>query len=201
MEIKGQKVLHSTYGEGVITWYGGDPANNNKYILVACAEKELKLPFPSAFKKHLVAIDKAFAEHVQNEINLQAVTVDTDTNQRTATISCFKKNKQNHNPLTYCSKNTFTFVREEAGNKERNRYGFIIYDNENRFVAVAAMHTDKRGVAYGQAELCFFDRYASEFGQWRLVSIGKQRLSYARLTSILNEKGSFTATLDPRKGS
>ena len=201
MEIKGQKVLHSTYGEGVITWYGGDPANNNKYILVACAEKELKLPFPLAFKKHLVAIDKAFAEYVQNEINLQVVTVDTDTNPSTATISCLKENKQNHKPLTYCSKNTFTFVREKAGNKERNRYGFITYDNENRFVAVASMHTDERGPAYGQAELCFFDEYVPEFGQWRLVSINKERLSFNKLIKLLEENGSCKLTIDPRKGS
>ena len=74
-------------------------------------------------------------------------------------------------------------------------------DNEGRIVAVAAMHEDKRGAAYGQTELCFYDEYNSEFGKWRLVAISKERLPFSKLTEILKANGSYKATIDPRKGS
>ena len=113
-----------------------------------------------------------------------------------------KKNvNQVQSPISYCSKNTFTFLSEERFNKERNRSGFTTLDNEGRVVAVASMHTDKRGPAYEQAELCFFDEYVSEFGQWRLVSINKERLSFNKLIKLLEENDSCKLTIDPRKGS
>ena len=121
----------------------------------------------------------------------------------TREIESLQKNAQPqvHKAITYCSKNTFVFKNEKRFNKERNRYGFITLDNEGRIVAVAAMHEDKRGAAYGQTELCFYDEYNSEFGKWRLVAISKERLSFSKLTEILKANGSYKATIDPRKGS
>ena len=199
MEIVGQRVLHPIYGEGSITWYGGDAANDHKYIVVSFTEKEMKLPFPSTFKKHLEALDEAFAQSVREELKKQSSVA--TSKEQACLPSSSKTHVQTHKPLTYCSKNTFTFTDDKISNIERSRYGFATYDNENRLVAVAAMHVDKRDVSYGQAELCFFDRYRSEFGEWRLIAINKQRMSFERLTDILMEKGSFTATIDPRRGS
>lgn len=108
---------------------------------------------------------------------------------------------QGRKTTTYCAKNTFTFKNEKRINKARNRQGFTALDNEGRVVAVVAMHEDKRGVAYGQAELCFYDEYVSEFGKWRLIAIDKERVSFEKLTKILEENGSYKATIDPRKGS
>ena len=45
------------------------------------------------------------------------------------------------------------------------------------------------------------DEYKEDFGQWRLISIDKVRLSFERLKSILSQHESFETTVDPRKGS
>ena len=63
------------------------------------------------------------------------------------------------------------------------------------------MNDDERKPSYGQAEICFYDEYKEDFGQWRLISIGKIRLSFKRLKSILLQQGSFVTMIDPRKGS
>lgn len=129
-------------------------------------------------------------------------TASKTQNPKPHSINSVKKSvNQIHKPITYCSKNTFTFLQEEIFNHERNRKGFITLDNEGRVVAVTAMHADERGPAYGQAELCFFNEYKSDFGQWRLIAIDKERISFSKLTKILKENGSYTLTIDPRKGS
>ena len=64
-----------------------------------------------------------------------------------------------------------------------------------------ATDDDKRKQSYGQAEICFFDEYVDEFGQWRLVSINKERVSFKELSKILDQQGDYELTIDPRKGS
>ena len=77
----------------------------------------------------------------------------------------------------------------------------MTFDKTGRHVGVTFMNDDKRKSSYGQAEICFYDEFKEEFGQWRLVAINKERLSFHKLTNILEENGSYEATIDPRKGS
>ena len=209
MEIVGQQVSHKTLGSGVIISYYGMEENGKNYILVRFESKEARFPFPKVFEKTLSSVDAEFDVFVKEELSKiskrsEFVLHDTTNidNAKSDTGGGRKKNvNQVHRPISYCSKNTFTFLLEKRFNKERNRSGFSTLDNEGRIVGVASMHTDKRGPAYGQAELCFFDEYVSEFGQWRLVSINKERLSFSKLIKLLEENGSCKLTIDPRKGS
>jgi hypothetical protein len=57
----------------------------------------------------------------------------------------------------------------------------------------------QREAAYGQAEICFFEEYEADFGVWRLVSINKERLLYKKLTEVLEDKGLYKITIDPRR--
>ncbi|MBE6532029.1 MAG: hypothetical protein E7676_00785 [Ruminococcaceae bacterium] len=140
-------------------------------------------------------------DQITREIESLQKTAQPKVEKSAFTGAIKKSQPQVHKTITYCSKNTFVFKNEKRFNKERKRHGFITLDNEGRIVAVAAMHEDKRGAAYGQAELCFYDEYNSEFGKWRLVAISKERLSFSKLTEILKANGSYKATIDPRKGS
>ena len=77
----------------------------------------------------------------------------------------------------------------------------MTYDKTGRNIGVTFMNDDKRRSSYGQAEICFYDEYKEDFGQWRLISIDKVRLSFERLKSILSQHESFETIVDPRKGS
>ena len=209
MEIVGQQVSHKTFGVGVIISYYGMEKNSNNYILVRFESKESKFPFPKAFEKTLSSVDAEFDAFVKEELSKISKrsenVLNDDTNIDNANIDTMGGRKktvnQVHRPISYCSKNTFTFLSEKRVNKKRKRSGFTTLDNEGRVVAVASMHIDERGPSYGQAELCFFDEYVPEFGEWRLVFINKERISFDKLTKLLEENGSCKLTIDPRKGS
>ena len=115
------------------------------------------------------------------------------------TFTSIHHKTQNHKSTSYCPINTFVFKNVRGYN--RGKYGFETYDTYGRKVGIAFMHDDKRRVAFGQAEICFYEEYFDEFGEWRLISINKERLLFNRLSLILEEQGTFEASIDPRKGS
>jgi hypothetical protein len=81
----------------------------------------------------------------------------------------------------------------------------LAFDSKDRCVGVVWEHYEKRdSLANGQAEICFFNEYSNYFGKWHRMFIGGkggQRLMYAALEHILNEKGSYTyySELSPRR--
>ena len=199
VEIIGQKVSHKTLGIGVITDYYGISQNDHKYIMVQFDNKNMKLTYPSAFEKHLTALDPEFAKNVECELsNISNKQIVTDFPKSSVQS---RHSHQNHKPLTFCSINEFVFRKEIGYNKQKNKTGFMTFDKTGRHVGVTFMNDDKRKSSYGQAEICFYDEFKEEFGQWRLVAINKERLSFHKLTNILEENGSYEATIDPRKGS
>ena len=200
MEIIGQKVSHKSLGLGSIVWYGEKNKPGATYITVSFETKKADFPYPAAFENFLLALDDAFNKTVADELVLLKQK-EVEKENDIAKFSPIFSKSQKHKSLSYCAKNTFIFTEGKIHNVERGRYGFATYDNEDRLVAVAAMHTDRRGAAYGQAELCFFSQYVSEFGEWRLISINKQRMSFDKLSRILKEQGMLEVTIDPRKGS
>ena len=198
-EIVGQKVSHKTLGIGVIVDFYGKSQNDHKYIMVQFDNKNMELVYPSAFKKHLVALDMEFTKIIECELS--------NTSEK-ETVIIFSKplththlSQQEHKPLTYCGINTFVFKKEIGYNRIKNKTGFKTFDKAGRNVGVTFMNDDERRSSYGQAEICFYDEYREEFGEWRLIFIDKVRLSFERLKSTLLQHESFEATIDPRKGS
>lgn len=199
VKIVGQKVSHRTLGIGEITDYYGRSQNDNKYIMVHFDSKNIELTYPSAFEKHLIALDPEFAKTIERELS--------NTNEKDIAVDYPKPSvqshhsHQNHKPLTFCSINTFVFRSEIGYNKTKNKTGFMTFDNRGRNVGVTFMSDDKRKPSYGQAEICFYNEYKEELGEWRLIFIDKIRLPFEKLKSILLHSGSFEATIDPKKGS
>ena len=200
MEIIGQKVSHKIFGIGTITNYCSKEQNKNYYITVAFDKKAIELPYPSSFEKHLQAVDSVFAKSVEEDLEKSVKVIIND--QTTLTPSPIAKGQtQKHKPISYCSINTFVFKKEVGCNKSKHKQGFLAADKSGRNVGVVFMNDDKRKQSYGQAEICFFDEYVDEFGQWRLVSINKERVSFKELSKILDQQGDYELTIDPRKGS
>ena len=200
MEFIGQKVMHKTLGQGEITWFGGKEQNDNKYIKVQFATKSIELQYPAAFKKHLTALNPEFIDVVKKDIvNEKPLLIDENISVNSSLIKTHSHQK--HSSISYCRFNKFTFKNEIGYNKKKNKTGFRTFDEFGRDVGVTFMNDDERKPSYGQAEICFYDEYKEDFGQWRLISIGKIRLSFKRLKSILLQQGSFVTMIDPRKGS
>lgn len=200
MEIIGQKVSHKTLGIGTIINYHKMEQNNNNYITVAFDSKSIELPYPSSFKKYLQAVDLTFAKSVEED--LEKSVQNKINEQITVNASPITKHQtQKHKPISYCSINTFVFKKETGYNKSKCKHGFLAFDKSGRSVGVVFMNDDERKQSYGQAEICFFDEYIKEFGQWRLVSINKERISFKKLSKILDQQGDYEVTIDPRKGS
>ena len=118
-----------------------------------------------------------------------------------------RKNKSDgvsisQNTTVFGASDTFTFENKIKRNKIQKRKinvcGFATYDINGRLVGVTHMHK-QREAAYGQAEICFFEEYEADFGVWRLVSINKERLLYKKLTEVLEDKGLYKITIDPRR--
>lgn len=122
MEIIGQKVLHKTFGCGVIVSYAGKPQNNNKYIKVSFEGKELELVFPDAFKKHLEAENEKFAEYVSGELVKNDVRtvidvkkLENDDFSRTTRKTPIKKTRKKKEKLRFGNKfcpNSLTIYME-----------------------------------------------------------------------------------------
>ncbi len=200
MELIGQKVIHTKFGVGTIIKCFGMPQNGNKYIQVDFGDKKMDLPYPSSFGKYLKAVDEGFAKTVADALEeLGKSDVGEPTIADVAPIASSKTQK--HKPVSYCSINTFIFKSETGYNKSKRKYGFLAVDKLGRSVGVVFMHDDKRRVAYGQAEICFFDEYIEEFGEWRLISINKERLSFKKLSELLANQDYYEITIDPRRGS
>lgn len=200
MEVVGQIVSHIKFGLGTITWFGGKKENDNKYIIVKFDNTSMELSFPAAFEKYLKALDPDFAEMVNCELSkLHSIKSIENKSYSDTTISL--SHKQKHKPLSYCAVDTFIFKKETGYNKSKGKRGFLTYDKSGNNVGVTFMHDDKRREAYGQAEICFYDKYISKFGEWRLIFINKERLSFNKLSKILERQDVFEATIDPRKGS
>lgn len=98
MKIIGQKVEHKTMGVGVITSYSGKEQNNNKYIMVEFATKKIEFPFPSAFQKHLSALDTEFDIAIKDELS----AISQEKKKSSADV------KEIFIPKLYSSKNTIT---------------------------------------------------------------------------------------------
>ena len=200
MEIVGQKVLHKTLGIGVITQYYGMPQNNNKYIEVEFEGNSMKMPYPSSFEKILRAIDPEFDNTVTEA--LEELDNTTIKEGKPVPVSKGKKTQsQEHKPISFCSKNTFIFKKEKGYNKSKRKYGYLAADNSGKNVGVVFMNDDERRASYGQAEISFFDEYIEEYGQWRLISVNKVRVSFKELSKKLEERDYYEVTIDPRKGS
>ena len=200
MEIVGKKVSHKLFGIGTITRFRGKEQNSNKYIIVQFENKSVEFPYPTAFENHLQAVDPSFAKSVEEELEKSAQNKINE--QIMVNASPIKKlQTQKHKPISYCSINTFVFKKELGYNKSKNKQGFLAFDKSGRCVGVVFMNDDERKPSYGQAEICFFDEYREDFGQWRLISINKERLSFERLSKILDQQGDYEVTIDPRKGS
>ncbi len=200
MEIIGQKVTHKTFGIGTIINYYGKPQNINKYITVVFDSKSVELPYPSSFNRFLQAVDTEFAKIVAEALEKMN---QTEINEETTVSSSLvtRPQTQNHKPISYCSINTFVFKKETGYNKSKRKFGFLVFDKSGRNIGVTFMNDDKRRTSFGQAEICFFDEYIGEFGEWRLISIDKERLSFEKLSKKLEEQGFYEVTIDPRKGS
>lgn len=73
MEILKQKVLHKTFGEGVVTEIGTKNQKGCKYISVQFAERNVEFQYPQAFKKFLKILNPGFESMINDEIkNLEA---------------------------------------------------------------------------------------------------------------------------------
>ena len=200
MEIIGQKVSHRILGIGVITQYYGIPQNNNKYIVVDFESKPMELPYPSSFKSFLKAIDPEFAKMVAEGLEV----LDNTIIKEREPVYSYKSKKsqlQKHKPISTCFKNTFIFKKEKGYNESKHKYGFLVADNFGKNVGIVFMNDDERRASYGQAEISFFDEYIEEYGQWRLISINKVRISFKELSRKLEEQDCYEVTIDPRKGS
>ena len=199
MKIIGQKVSHNKLGDGIIVYYGGKPQNDSTYIKVEFKNKTIELVFPNCFEKYLIALDPEFAKIVERE--LSTINKKENVIEFSKPLAHTHHFQQKHKPLTFCSINTFVFKKEIGYNKIKNKTGFLTFDKAGRNVGVTFMNDDERRSSYGQAEICFFDEYKGEFGEWRLIFIDKVRLSFERLESVLIQHESFEATIDPSKGS
>ena len=199
MEIIGRKVSHNKLGIGTIVWCGGMPQNDSTYIKVEFENKIIELVFPTCFENHLTALDDDFAKFIEHKlVKMSKKEVKPESLKPLAQTH---HSQQKHKPLTYCGINTFVFKKEIGYNRIKNKTGFKTFDKTGRNVGVTFMNDDKRRASYGQAEICFYDEYKEEFGEWRLISIDKVRLSFEKLSSTLLQHGSFEVTIDPRKGS
>ena len=204
MEKIGQKVHHNHFGDGEIISSITNENNETRYIRVRFAEKTADFAYPSAFDKFLRAQDPEFEECVKTDIEKEKKAAEAKAANKAEIFNPVRKSRiKFHKPISYCSINTFTFKNElgsvKKGGKEIK--GYLTYDNKYRCVGVTFMHNDRRNISYGQAEICFYEKYKQDFGEWRLVSINKERVSFERLECLLDEEDSFTATIDPRKGS
>ena len=66
MDIVGRRVLHSKFGCGIISWFGGKNDTEKKYIRVQFDDKTVEFPYPSAFRKYIFAIDEDFSHFVED---------------------------------------------------------------------------------------------------------------------------------------
>ena len=199
MKFIGQKVIHKTLGQGEITWFGGKNQNDHKYIVVQFATKSMEFPYPVAFSKHLETLNSDFADLIKKDMANDMTYLIEKNSANSSSVKTH--NHQNHKPISYSPFNTFIFTNKIGYNKAKNKTGFMTYDKTGRNIGVTFMNDDKRRSSYGQAEICFYDEYKEDFGQWRLISIDKVRLSFERLKSILSQHESFETIVDPRKGS
>ncbi len=96
----------------------------------------------------------------------------------------------------YPSKDRFYIINKQT--YYDNREGYLIFDDEDRNVGIVFMSDVKGQVAYGHAEIRFFDGYRREFGVWRRIFINGDRLPFTRLQNILEKDGRYNCLLDPR---
>ena len=79
------------------------------------------------------------------------------------------------------------------------KYGYLIYDEKNRNIGIVFQSDDKRTIAYGQAEIRFYDQYKVKFGTWRRIFLNGERLMFSRLTQILNASNKYECIIDSSK--
>ncbi len=80
----------------------------------------------------------------------------------------------------------------------RGKTGYLAYDNNNRKIGVVFKSDDKRTVRYGNSELCFYEKYESELGAWRIIKINGAYLPFDRLKNILSRQEKYVCTTDVR---
>ena len=199
MDQIGQKVLHKTLGVGIITWIGEKNQNGAKYIKVEFESKTSEFPYPKGFESYLTDIYIEFQTIVNNELlQLKEEQESKTFAVQQNSIPTKTPQVQHHKPTIYCSINTFVFKNKIGFN--RGVYGYETYDKSGRKVGITYKHK-QRAVAFGQAEISFFEEYKDEFGEWRLVFIDGDRLPYEKLSKILEKNDTFEAEIAPRKGS
>jgi hypothetical protein len=71
----------------------------------------------------------------------------------------------------------------------------IVYDIYNKCVGVVLEHFNHERNANGQAEICFFDSYFSDYGKWHRMFYdghrGGERIKYEQLQTDL-KNGEYT---------
>ena len=89
---------------------------------------------------------------------------------------------------------TFKITNEKACVK--GKCGFKAYNSQGEYVAIVFMTDDKRRVAYGNCEFCFYPKYKQKYGEWhRIISHGG-RIKYSTLCEILKKQSSYCIFVD-----
>jgi hypothetical protein len=83
MNLLGTVIRHETFGEGTILDHSGN------YLVIAFAQGKKEFLYPSAFSKHITAVDPAIAESIKAEVAIyeasEAAISEKERLQRIAT--------------------------------------------------------------------------------------------------------------------
>ena len=124
-------------------------------------------------------------------------------NDQNSCIVCDKRNTNNkHNGSiggggknqTAYFQEEFTFTSQKA--RYRGKSGFQAYNSKKENVGLIFMCDDSRTPAYKHCELCIYDIYQNQYGEWHRIQSHGGRIEWDKLCQILKEKAEYKVFID-----
>jgi len=88
----------------------------------------------------------------------------------------------------------FIFTSEKAF--YRGKSGFQAYNSKQEKVGLVFMCDDPRTPAYEHCELCIYDRYQNQYGEWHRIQSHGGRIKWSKLCEILKQKTKHKVFID-----
>ena len=88
------------------------------------------------------------------------------------------------------------FTINNAQKVFRGKRGFQAINSKGQEVGIVFMCDDKRIANYGNCELCIYEKFFNQYGQWHRFTVNGQKIKWNDLVQRLNLEGGISLFIE-----